>query len=92
MFDIKPENVTGTTNKLLFNIWQELSEIKALLSPTAEEIGEETADLDGLKRAEILALVKALPDEEKPPRWSQLPSDALVALLKKEGGIIGTEE
>jgi hypothetical protein len=24
MFDIKKEDVTGTTNRLLFNIWQEL--------------------------------------------------------------------
>jgi hypothetical protein len=82
MFEIKPENVTGTTNKLLFNIWQELKQGNALLSPMRKEIGEEI-DLDGLKRSEILALVKALP--EKPPRWSQLPSEVLVALLKKEG-------
>jgi hypothetical protein len=41
MFDIKEQDVTGTTNKLLFNIWQELKGLKSELPQEvkpAEEI------------------------------------------------------
>jgi hypothetical protein len=31
MFEVKPEQIAGTQNKLLFNIWQELKAIREAL-------------------------------------------------------------
>jgi hypothetical protein len=68
MFDVKPENVAGTTNKLLYNIWQELKSFKIPVHPTAEDTAE-ALNLDSLKRNELMAMVKELPS--KPESWSK---------------------
>lgn len=76
MFDIKQSEVVGQTNKLLWNIWQEL---KAMNEPaTAEQV---RPDLDGFSRKELMALVKELP--AKPEGWSRLSNDALKQILKE---------
>jgi len=78
MFNITEYEVVGMTNKLLFNIWQELAKMNE--PATAEQT---QPSLDGLKRNELMALVKALPN--KPESWSKLNNEQLKQLLK-EGG------
>jgi len=36
MFDIDPDNMQSKTDKLLYNIWQELKRLNKPLCPTAE--------------------------------------------------------
>ena len=76
MFNITKDDIVGTTNKLLYCIWQELMAINE--SATAEQI---RTDLDRLKRNELMALVKALPI--KPESWSKLSNKELINLLKE---------
>lgn len=72
--------LNNTERKLLFGIYETLQEIKALLVPaTAEQTA--AADFDSLKRNELMALVKALP--EKPEGWSKLSNAELIRLLKE---------
>jgi len=72
-------NLNSTEKKLLWGIYETLQEIKEMLPPaTAEQTG---ADLDSLKRADLMAMVKALPD--KPDGWSKLTNADLVKLLKE---------
>ena len=78
MFNITEAEVVGTTNKLLFNIWKSL---EATNEPATIE--QTQPDLDGLKRNELMALVKALPN--KPESWSKLGNEQLKELLR-EGG------
>ena len=74
--------LNNTERKLLFGIYETLQEIKTLLVPaTAEQTA--AADYDSLKRNDLMALVKALP--EKPEGWSKLSNKELINLLKKEG-------
>lgn len=75
--------LNNSERKMLWGIYETLQEIKALLRPaTAEQT--ETVDLDSLKRNDLMALVKALP--EKPEGWPKLTNKQLIELLK-EGGI-----
>ena len=78
MFEIKKEFCVTPTEKLLFNIWQELREMNE--PATIEQV---QPNLDGLKRNELMTLVKALPN--KPDGWSKLTNEQLKQLLK-EGG------
>lgn len=76
MFNITEQEVVGTTNKLLFNIWKSL---EAMNEPaTAEQV---RPDLNELKRNDLMALVKALP--VKPEGWTRLSNVELVKLLKE---------
>lgn len=78
MFEINKQFCVTPTEKLLWNIWQEL---KAMNEPaTIEQV---QPNLDGLKRNELMALVKTLPN--KPESWSKLNNEQLKQLLK-EGG------
>ena len=78
MFNITEADVVGISNKLLFNIWQEL---RAINEPaTIEQV---PCSLDGLKRNELMALVKQLPN--KPESWSKMGNEQLKELLRKEG-------
>lgn len=72
--------LNNTERKLLFGIYETLQEIKTLLVPaTAEQTA--AVDFDSLKRNELMALVKALP--EKPEGWSKLSNVELIRLLKE---------
>jgi hypothetical protein len=72
--------LNNTERKLLFGIYETLQEIKTLLVPaTAEQTA--AVDFDSLKRNELMALVKALP--EKPEGWSKLSNAELIRLLKE---------
>lgn len=76
MFEINEQYCVTTTEKLLFNIWQE---IKAMNEPaTIEQV---QPNLNELKRHELMALVKQLP--KKPEAWSKLGNDQLKELLKE---------
>ena len=63
MFEINKQFCVTPTEKLLWNIWQELAKIN---EPATIE--QTQPNLDGLKRNELMALVKALPN--KPDGWS----------------------
>ena len=72
--------LNNSDTKILWAIYETLQEIKALLVPaTAEQTA--AADFDSLKRNELMALVKALP--EKPEGWSKLSNAELIRLLKE---------
>ena len=71
--------LNNTERKLLYGIYEALQEIKSLLVPATAE--QTAADLDSLKRNELMSLVKALPD--KPEGWSKLPNPELIKLLKE---------
>lgn len=72
--------LNNSDTKILWAIYETLQEIKALLVPaTAEQTA--AADFDSLKRNELMALVKALP--EKPEGWSKLGNQELIRLLKE---------
>jgi len=73
--------LNNTERKLLFGIYETLQEIKTLLVPATAE--QAAVDFESLKRNELMALVKALP--EKPEGWSKLSNKELINLLKKEG-------
>jgi len=77
MFNVKTETITSQTNELLYNIWQELIKLNnSLSSDTKEE-----KDYSHLKRQELIALVKELPN--KPELWPRLSNDKLIKLLKE---------
>ena len=72
--------LNNSDTKILWAIYETLQEIKALLVPaTAEQTA--AVDFDSLKRNELMALVKALP--EKPEGWSKLSNVELIRLLKE---------
>lgn len=81
--------INNTERKLLWGIYQTLQEIKALLREpaTAEQTPVSEAkprlELEELKRNDLMALVKALPDKVKPEGWSKLPNAELIRLLKE---------
>jgi hypothetical protein len=80
--------LNNTERKLLWGIYETLQEIKTLLVPaTAEQTQESKVEtsLEGLKRNDLMALVKALPADKKPESWSKLSNKELINLLKKEG-------
>ncbi len=78
-----------TERKLLWGIYQSLQEIKDLLGESATreqtQSSEVVAPLENLKRNEIMALVKSLPDEAKPEGWTRFTNVELINLLKREG-------
>ena len=86
---LKREDVVlnNSDTKILWAIYETLQEIKSLLQvpATAEQTQESKAEtsLEGLKRNDLMALVKALP--EKPERWTRFTNQELINLLKKEG-------
>jgi hypothetical protein len=79
--------LTNSEVKILWAIYQTLQEIKTILSVSAtrEQTADSEADvpLDELKRNDLMALIKAMPN--KPDRWSSLSNTELVNLLRKEG-------
>jgi hypothetical protein len=79
--------LNNSDTKILWAIFETLQEIKALLQvpATAEQTQESKAEtsLEGLKRNDLMALVKALPDKVKPEGWSKLPNAELIRLLKE---------
>ena len=80
MLDKNELTLNNTERKLLFGIYETLQEIKTLLVPaTAEQTA--AVDFDALKRNDLMALVKALP--EKPEGWSKLSNVELIRLLKE---------
>lgn len=80
MLDKSELTLNNTERKLLYGIYETLQEIKALLMPaTAEQTA--AVDFDSLKRNELMALVKNLP--EKPDSWSKLGNKELIKLLKE---------
>jgi len=68
-----------TERKILYGIYETLQEIRVLLVPATAE--QTAADLDSLKRNDLMALVKALPN--KPESWSKLTNPELIKLLKE---------
>ena len=73
--------LNNTERKILYGIYETLQEIRNLLLPApAEQTGVEV-DYDSLKRNELMALVKALPD--KPEGWPKLKTPELINLLKE---------
>jgi len=79
--------LTNSEVKILWAIYQTLQEIKTILSvpATREQTADSEADvpLDELKRNDLMALIKAMPN--KPNKWSSLSNTELVNLLRKEG-------
>ena len=78
--------LNNSDTKILWAIFETLQDIKALLVPaTAEQTQESKAEtsLEGLKRNDLMALVKALP--EKPEGWTRFTNQEMINLLKKEG-------
>lgn len=76
MFEINKQFCVTPTEKLLWNIWQELAKINE--PATIEQV---QPNLDGLKRNELMALVKGLTN--KPDGWSKLGNEQLKNLLKE---------
>ncbi len=79
--------LNNSDTKILWAIYETLQEIKSMLQvpATAEQTQESKAEtsLEGLKRNDLMALVKALPDKVKPEGWSKLPNAELIRLLKE---------
>lgn len=86
---LKREDVVlnNSDTKILWAIYETLQEIKSLLQvpATAEQTQESKAEtsLEGLKRNDLMALVKALP--ERPEGWTRFTNQEMINLLKKEG-------
>jgi hypothetical protein len=81
--------LNNSDTKILWAIYETLQEIKSMLQvpATAEQTQESKAEtsLEGLKRNDLMALVKALPADKKPESWSKLSNKELINLLRKEG-------
>ncbi len=79
--------LNNSDTKILWAIYETLQEIKALLQvpATAEQTQESKVEtsLEGLKRQELMALIKALP--ERPEGWTRFTNQEMINLLKKEG-------
>lgn len=84
--------LNSSDTKILWGIYETLQEIRDLMGRGATipvpATREQTADgatslniLEGLKRNELMALVKALP--EKPEGWPKLGNAELIKLLKE---------
>jgi len=70
MFDIKPDQANTKTDRLLYNIWQELRELN----------GKD--EYSAMSRKELIEAVKKL--DSKPPKWTRLSNKGLIELLRKE--------
>jgi hypothetical protein len=79
--------LNNSDTKILWAIFETLQEIKSMLRvpATAEQTQESKAEtsLEGLKRQELMALIKALP--ERPEGWTRFTNQEMINLLKKEG-------
>ena len=79
--------LNNSDTKILWAIFETLQEIKSMLQvpATAEQTQESKAEtsLEGLKRQELMALIKALP--ERPEGWTRFTNQEMINLLKKEG-------
>ena len=77
-------NLVNSEIKLLYDIRELLIEQNGLLKLLTKTDNQTTAKVDDLKRADLMKLVKELPD--KPQGWTKLSNDELKALIK-DGGI-----
>ena len=79
--------LNNSDTKILWAIYETLQEIKSMLQvpATAEQTQESKVEtsLEGLKRQELMALIKALP--ERPEGWTRFTNQEMINLLKKEG-------
>lgn len=75
-------NLVNSEIKLLYDIRELLIEQNELLKSLANKENKQVEDnIDGLKRADLMKLVKELPD--RPQGWTKLSNDELKALLKE---------
>lgn len=80
-------NLNTTEKKLLYDIRELLIEQNRLITQILPGEGIKTEnnaigdDLDSLKRSELIARVKELPD--KPGKWTLLPNDELKTLIRR---------
>jgi hypothetical protein len=75
-------NLVNSEIKLLYDIRELLIEQNKLIKLlTTERNTGTTAQTDDLKRADLMALVKELPN--KPQGWTKLSNNELKALLKE---------
>jgi hypothetical protein len=86
-------NLVNSEIKLLYDIRELLIEqnelIKSLITKENQNESNNQPKLDGLKRADLMALIKELPN--KPQGWTKLPNEELKALLK-DGDINGSRK
>ena len=79
--------LNNSDTKILWAIFETLQEIKSMLQvpATAEQTQESKVEtsLEGLKRQELMALIKDLP--ERPEGWTRFTNQEMINLLKKEG-------
>jgi hypothetical protein len=74
-------NLVNSEIKLLYDIRELLIEQNKLIKLlTTERNTGTTAQTDDLKRADLMKLVKELPD--RPQGWTKLSNDELKALIK----------
>lgn len=95
MLDRDELTLNNSERKLLWGIYQTLQEINEKLIPTTVEQTTEKATsiteykdsipLRKLKRNDLMALIKDLPDHKKPDGWSKFTNAELIELLEREG-------
>jgi hypothetical protein len=74
-------NLVNSEIKLLYDIRELLIEQNEFLKLLTKTDNQTTAKVDDLKRADLMKLVKELPD--RPQGWTKLSNDELKALLKE---------
>ena len=73
-------NLVNSEIKLLYDIRELLIEQNGLLKLLTKTDNQTTAKVDDLKRADLMKLVKELPD--RPQGWTKLSNDELKTLIK----------
>ena len=73
-------NLVNSEIKLLYDIRELLIEQNGLLKLLTKTDNQTTVQVDDLKRADLMKLVKELPD--RPQGWTKLSNDELKTLLK----------
>jgi hypothetical protein len=74
-------NLVNSEIKLLYDIRELLIEQNELLKRLTDNQTTAKVDIENLKRADLMKLVKELPD--RPQGWTKLSNDELKALLKE---------
>lgn len=84
--DVKENDLIGNVEKLLYNILNELREINKKLTEHEEEVKEEIKpkiDFEGMKRVDLLKLVKGL--DNPPSTYPKMRNVELIEVLKGSG-------
>ena len=76
MFEVEKDNRMTKTERLLYNIWQELAKINEVKEDVKIELKTDRLDIDNATRNELFAMAKPL-KEKMPQGYAKLSTNEL---------------